>query len=316
MSGTPMHGTGGGGSVQVSVVDDKNAHLDRQAVVKIYEERSKFSAYQPTSKGSSAVTFDELGPGKYDFEISAVGYLTGRKDVELTSSSKPVRLDIVLHPDPDAVEFSATDSSLSPKAAKETDKGVSDLKAGNLKDAQKHLENALKEAPNSGHANFLVGYACFQQNNFDQAQTYLTKATTLDAHDIEALNLLGRLELAKKDYAGAQTTMGQAVAAVPENGTAHALLADADLNLKDYKNALAQADLALDKGKTHASNAQILRGQALANLGHDEEAIQALQLYLDSAPDTAAGPQVKQWIEFLQKRHANAPATAAQAPKQ
>jgi tetratricopeptide (TPR) repeat protein len=315
MSGAPMHGTGGNGSIQISVVDDKSARLDRVAVVKLNQEGTKFSAWQP-EKGSP-VTFDELGPGKYDFEISALGYLTARKDVELNNASKPVHLDVVLRPDPDAAEFTATDPSLPPKAAKETEKGVADLKGGNMKDAQKHLENAVKEAPTSAHANFLVAYACFQQNNFDQAQTYLTKATTLDPHEVEAFNLLGRIDLVKKDYPAAKTTLEQAVAVAPDNATAHGQLADVYLNEKDYKNALAQADLALDKGKSHASNAQIVRGQALANLGHVDEAIQALKLYLDSAPDTPSVPVVKQWLSILEQRQASAPAaTAAQPAKQ
>lgn len=312
MNGTPMHGSGGNGSIQISVVDDKSARLDRVAVVKLYEERTKFSTWQP-EKGSP-VTFDELGPGQYDFEISALGYLTVRKNVELNNASKPVHLDVVLRPDPDAPEFSGADPSLSPKAAKETEKGITDLKGGNMKDAQKHLENALKEAPNSARANFLVAYVCFQQNNFDQAQTYLTKATTLDPHEVEAFNLLGRIDLVKKDYAAAKTTMEQAVAAAPDNATAHGQLADVYLNEKDYKKALEQADLALDKGKSHASNAEIVRGQALANLGHVDDAIQALKLYLDSAPDTPSVPVVKQWLSILEQRQANPPASAAAQP--
>jgi predicted negative regulator of RcsB-dependent stress response len=317
MSGVSMHGTGGSGTVQVSVKDDKNARLEHRAVVSLYEERSKFSTWQPTSKGSD-VTFDQLGPGKYDFQISAVGYLAVRKDVEITVTSKPVHLDVVLRADPDAIEFSAADPSLPPKAAKETEKGVNEFESGNMKDAQKHLESALKEAPTSSHANFLVGYLYFQQNNVDQAQTYLTKATSLDPKNVQALDLLGRIYLSRKDFANAQSTAEQAVAAAPDNATAHGLLADAYLNQKDYKNALAQADLSLDKGKSHASNSQIVRGEALANLGHDQEAIAALKMYLDSAPDSAAGPTVKQWIDILEKRHtgaAPAPATA-QTPKQ
>jgi predicted Zn-dependent protease len=315
MSGVPMHGPGGSGSVQVSIKDDKMARFDHRAVVKLYEEHSKFSTWQPTSKGSD-VSFDQLGPGKYDFEISALGYLTARKEVELTAASMPVHLEVVLRADPDAVELGSADPSLSPKATKETDKGLNDFESGNLKDAQKHLESALKEAPTSSRANFLVGYVYYQQNNVDQAQTYLTKATSIDPKNVQALNLLGRIYLSKKDYATAKTTAEQAVAADPENATAHGLLADSYLNEKDYKNALAQADLALEKGKSHASNAEIVRGEALGDMGRDEEAIAALKSYLESAPDSAAGPMVKQWIDILEKRHASAPPATAQAPKQ
>jgi Flp pilus assembly protein TadD len=302
--GVPMHGSGGGVSIVLSVLDEAMAHIDEQAMVRLYDENIKHASWQPTAKNSET-TFDELGPGKYDLQVNAPGYLIGRKDVEISSVRQPQRMEVklILHPDPDAVELGTPDASMPDKAKKEAEHGISDLKFGKVKDAQKHLENACNQSPSSAYANFLLGYFYFQQNDFDYAQTYLTKATTLDAHDIQALNLLGRLRIAQRDYAGAKTTLEQAVSADSENATSHALLADAYLNLGDYKNAVAEADFALAKGKRSGSNAQIVRGQALANLGRDDEAIQTLNAYLQAAPDTAAGPQVQQLIAALQERH-------------
>ena len=315
-AGVSSRGTGGGATLKLSVVDDNNARLDRQAVVKLYDETVKRPTWQPTSKDSDTV-FDGLSVGKYDLEVSALGYLTARKDFEIVGKRQldPTKLTVVLHPDPDAIDLTGSDASMSPKASKEADKGLSDLKLGKLPDAQKHLESASNQAPNSAYPNLLLGFLYFEQNKTPEAQTYLTKATTADPHDVQALNLLGRLHLSQRDFAGAKTAAEQAIAASPDNATAHGILADAYLNQSDFKNALAEADVALAKGKSTASSAQIVKGQALANLGRDDEAIQTLKTYLQSAPDTAAGPQVQQFIAAIEQRRSPAP-TSAPAPKQ
>jgi len=316
-AGVSSHGSGGGMSVEVTVVDQSMKRLDHQAVVKMYDENMKHATWQPTDKSAGA-TFDELAVGKYDFEVSAMGYLTGRKDVQIDSlrDRKQLKVQIVLQPDPDAINVNGAVESLSDKARKEAEKGLVDINAGKFKDAQKHLENASKQAGDSAPASFLLGYVFFLQNDLAQAQTNLNKATTLDPHNIDALNLLGRVHLAQKDFAGAKTTLEQSVAASPQNGPGHSLLAAAYFNLGDYKNALGQADLAIAQSKTGPSNAQIVRGEALANLGHYEEALQTLKAYLQAAPDTAAGPGVRQLIATLEERLPNQPAGTTPQPKQ
>jgi len=296
------------------VVDEKMSRLGHTAMVKLYDENIKSVTWQPTTKNSEA-EFEDLALGKYNFEVSAIGYLTARKEVEVARLREPVHVQVVLISDPDAVALNAADPSMPAKASKEAERGVSDLESGKYKDAEKHLESAYKQAPSNAHANFLLGYVYFQQNDFDKAQTYLNQATTLDPHDIQAINLSGRLHLAKRDYAGAKTTMEQAVAANPENATAHGLLADAYLNLSDYKDALAQADLSIEKGKSGVSSAHVVRGWALANLGREDEAIQTLKAYLQSAPDSTSGPQVRQFIAAIEARHPNASSSTAQPSK-
>lgn len=309
----PTSGSGGGARVSLSVVDEKMARLDHTAMVKLYDENIKSVTWQPTTKKSEA-EFEDLALGKYDFEVSAIGYLTARKVVEVSRLREPVHVQVVLLPDPDAVALIAADPSMPAKASKEAERGVSDIESGKYKDAEKHLESAYKQAPSNAHANFLLGYVYFQQNDFDKAQTYLNQATTLDPHDIQAINLSGRLHLAKKDFAGAKTLMEQAVAANPDNATAHGLLADAYLNLSDYKNALAQADLSIEKGKNGVSSAHVVRGWALANLGRDDDAVQTLKAYLQNAPDSTAAPRVRELLAAIEARHPSASSTTAPPP--
>jgi Flp pilus assembly protein TadD len=301
VSDIPMNGTAGIEPLTLSVVDEKLAGLNRAATVKVTSENTKQVEWQ-TSKAPE-IRFEDLGPGKYEVEVSALGYLTARKEVQLVGVSRPIHVQVVLRADPDAVELNAADESLPPKASKEIEKGISDLTSGKAKDAEKHFENASKIAPDSARTNFLLGYALFQLNDFDGAQTSLAKATAIDPRDMQALNLLGRLRLARHDFAGAKTTLEAAIGIHPDNPTAHALLADARLNLADYKGALAETDLAIEEGASKATNVEIVRGEALADMGRDDEAIDALNEYLKLAPDSPTAPQVRQLIRTIEQRH-------------
>jgi predicted Zn-dependent protease len=308
LSNVPMNGTAGIEPLMLSVVDEKLVGLNQPATVKVVSENTKQVEWQ-TSKAPE-IRFEDLGPGKYEVEVSSLGYLTARKEVQLVGVSRPIHVQIVLRADPDAVHLNAADESLPPKASKEVEKGISDLTAAKAKDAEKHFESACKSAPDNARTNFLLGYALFQQNEFDRAQTSLAKAVAIDPKDIQALNLLGRLRLARHDFAGAKTTLQAAIGISADNPTAHALLADAYLNLADYKSALAETDFAIEKGASKATNVQIVRGEALADMGRDDEAIDALNEYLKLAPDSLAAPQVRQLVGTIEQRHPRAQTAA------
>lgn len=312
--GVSINGSSGGVAIVLTVLDESMNRLDRPAVVKLTDTNVNHTDWQRTGKGGQ-VTFDEQQVGKYNVEVSAIGYLTARKEIDVTQlrQRQQVKVDVVLHADPDAVKLDP-DSSVSGKAAKEAEKAVSDMTVGNFQDAQKHAQAAYKTAPDSAYTNFLMGYMAFQTNDFNNAQTYLSKAVSLDAHDLQALSMLARLQLARKDFAGAKATAEQAVAAAPDSGTAHGLLADAYLNQGDYKNALDQADQSIAKNKSAISNSQVVRGEALAHLGRDQEALQTLKTYMQNAPDSAAGPYVQALIAALEQRQPSTPAATTTAP--
>ncbi len=139
----------------VSVFREKiGAHLDRQALLKVVNLGTMAATWDTTEENAQG-TLTNLPYGRYDLEVSAVGYLSVRQEVQLAKSQISVPLDIVLHRDPAALNLDGDDRVTSPKARKETKQGVSALKSGHLKDAQKHLEAAYASAPTSGQLNFL-----------------------------------------------------------------------------------------------------------------------------------------------------------------
>ena len=303
-----------GSAFRVMVRTENKARLDRQALAKLHCDYPQRTVYQTTG-GDSETIFMGLPVGKYDLEISAVGYLSAQKQVEVTGLADNISVDVVLERDPGAVNIDATgtaDATMSAKASKETNRAVLALKSGSYKQAQKHLEAAYKLAPSSARVNFLLGYQAFGQKKFDEAQAYLTRSTNLDPHNSEAFALLGRLEHLRGEFDRASATLELAVAANPDDWQSHALLGDAYLRQKQYEKAQKHAQLALDEGKGHASSAALVLGQAEANLGHIPKAIETLKAFLQATPASPYAAEVQNYIAGLEQRASNS--TVAEAP--
>ncbi|MGA9510712.1 MAG: tetratricopeptide repeat protein [Candidatus Sulfotelmatobacter sp.] len=298
---TPSYDSRGGGSVLLLTVyaGNNKKRLDRQSVVKLTNQTTHTVSWQTTTEQSVA-SFGDMPFGHYDIEVSAVGYITGHKEIEVISSINTVNLDIVLQPDPTALKLDV-DQSMPGKARKETKHGVSALKSGNLKQAQKWLDTAYQLAPDNSDLNFLMGYLRYQQKDFDHAQTYLGTATSLNPRDVQSLTLLGRLGLQKEDYVGASSILEKAVAADSEYWMAHDLLASAYLKQKKYEQARQQAELAMAKGRGGAVSAQLVLGQALVDLGQKREGIEVLKSYLKESPKSLTAPKVTNLIAELEQ---------------
>ena len=300
------------GIVTFKVFAERNgAHLDRQALVKLVNLSNETATWQPTSDNSESV-FTNIPYGDYDAEVSAVGYLSSHQDLKIISIRSMLQFDIVLQRDPAAINLDLADAVISPKARKGTKRAVSALKSGNLKEAQKQLDEAYKSAPSSPELNFLLGYLYFQKKDFSQAGTYLSTATNLNPRNAQALTLLGRAGLERQDYPTARSALEQAVLTDAENWIPHNLLADTYLHQKDYGKARDEAQVAIAKGKNAAGPAQLVLGEALLNLGQKHEGVQALNAFLQESPQHPIAGQVRNLIAEINE-HGSNPANAEDA---
>jgi tetratricopeptide (TPR) repeat protein len=285
--------------VMISVFSENGkAHLDRQAVLKITNQSTHDVVWKTTDDQSEAGL--GLPFGKYEIEISAVGYLSERKEFLTATREDTVRLEVALQRDPEAADFNIAEAAMPSKARKEAKHGVSALKSGKLKDARKRLDAAYKLAPSSSDLNYLLGYLFYQQNNLGQARSYLEAASNLDPRHVQALTLLGRVDLIQEDYQGATAALEKAVRAHSGYWMAHNLLADAYLKQRKYEEARQQAELAIANGKAGASTANLVLGEALVNLGKKEEGIQALKAFVQDSPKNPVVPQVRDLIATLE----------------
>jgi tetratricopeptide (TPR) repeat protein len=295
----------------------RGVHLDRQALLKLVNLQTQAPTWQTTEMASqgpyseSAVqgVFTDIPYGNYDVEVSAVGYLSSHQEIRVVSTKVEQQIDIVLHRDPAAVNLDVSDTMLSAKARKQAKRAVSALKSGNLKEAQKQLEEAYKLAPSSPDLNFLLGYLYFQKKDFGRAGSYLDTATKMNPGNGQALTLLGRTGLERHDYPVARSALEQAVLADAENWLPHNLLADTYLHEKNYAKAADEAEIAVTKGKDAAGPAQLVLGEALVNLGRNQEGVQALNIFLQQSPQQPVAGQVRNLIAEIQEL-ASSPAPA------
>ena len=293
----------------ITVLGGPKSHLDRQSVIKLHDLKRGTTVWQTTSKDSEALFYD-LDFGDYDVEVSAVGYKTEHKQVHLTYAVQSPQVEIVLERDPNAVDLNANDDIIPPKQRKDAQRAVNALKSGNLKEAQKRLDKIYKLAPSSSQLNFLYGYLYLQQKDLPKSEAFLAHAAELDPRRAQTLTELGRVQLLRKEYDIAERTLEHAVADNSNYWMAHNLLADAYLKQKQYQKAQEQAQLAINEGKGAGSSAQLVLGQALANLGHDQEGIQALNAFLQANPNDPVKPQVQDLIAKISQRDATQSETA------
>src|SRR5271170_3766899 len=297
-----------GSSIIISVVDEAGMPLDKQAIVKLFDEATQSVTWGST-QGRNEAQFDNVKAGQYQIEVSAPGFKTTQQELTASSSHEAYRVLVALPLD---VSGAVTDIKpgqlLAPKARREVEKGMAALKQGDLAEAQKHLEESYKLAPGNADVNYLLGVLCVRRKDTAQAQVNLNRAISLDSRHVGALTELGQLLLQQKDFAGAAAVLEPAVSLDPKQWRGHWLLSDAYLKQQKFENARQQAALAIQESKGGAVEARLVLGEALAGLGRKQEAIQSLELFLHGEPHSPVAPGVRELIAKLQSDLAS-PAT-------
>jgi len=315
--------TPGTGVVVATVSSEKkSALLDRQALLQLLNRSTQTATWQTTNEivqGAfedhiSQGVFNNVEYGEYDIEVSAVGYLSERRQLQVVNSLSPIQLKFRLKRDPEAINLDVPDMVISAKARKEVKRGVSALKSNNLKEAEKQLGAAYGSDPSSSDVNFLLGYLHYQKREYERAADYLRAAANINPRNKQALTLLGRAGLQQKDYPAARWALEQAVIEDADNWQPHDLLADTYLHQGNFDRARDEARVAIEKGRGHGSPAHLVLGEALVSLGDDKAGVEALNRFLEESPLHPMAGQVRGLIAEIEE-HAAKPAAAASAER-
>jgi tetratricopeptide (TPR) repeat protein len=318
--------TPGTGIVVVLVSGEKkNVHIDRQALLQLISRSTQAATWQTTDDAKQGAfddlvsrgVFTDVAYGIYDIEVSAVGYLSERRELQVANSWSPVQLSFTLKRDPEAINLDVPDAGISAKARKQVKRGISALKSNNLKDAERQLGAAYTSDPWSSDVNFLLGYLYYEKSDYGRSADYLRAATNINPNNTQALTLLGRAGLQRQDYPAARSALEKAVLEDADNWQPHNLLADTYLHQGNYNRARDEAHLAIEKGKGHASPAELVLGEALVNLGQDKEGLEALNRFLIEVPLHPMAGQVRGLIAEIEEHaaHPTAASEDAGAPK-
>jgi Tfp pilus assembly protein PilF len=289
-----------GSSIIVAVVDEAGMPIDKQAIVKLFDDATQSVTWGST-QGRTEAQFDNVKAGDYEIEVSAPGFKTTREELNASSSHEAYRVLVALPLDIGGAETGTKPGQvLAPKARKEVDSGMAALKDGKLAEAQKHLEAAYKLAPGNADVNYLLGVLWVQERNLRRAQTYLNQAISLDSRHVGALTELGHVLLLQRDFGGAIAVLEPAVLLDAKQWRGHWFLADAYLEQQKFEKACQQASLAIQEGRGAAAEARLILAEGLAGLGRTTEAIQSLETFVQDDPKSEGVPRAKALIAKLQ----------------
>jgi tetratricopeptide (TPR) repeat protein len=285
-----------GTALMLTVHDESRMTFGAQAFVQV-TNRADQSVKSQFTQDKAMATFTDLPAGVYDITVSALGYLTVHTEFTSGGATTVQQMQVVLRKDPSAIDLGAVKTKEVPvKARRDMLKGLAALKSSKLDEAQKRLDAAYREDPSNPDVAFLLGYVYFEKKDSQQSAKYLNEAVKSAPHNGQALTLLGRVAIQREDFAAAQHPLEQAVQVDPQSWMAHYLLATVYLQQKNYDKAKDQAQLALERGDQSANAAQLVLGQAWANLKRYPEALAALGAFIQGAPSDPNVPEVRKLI--------------------
>lgn len=258
---------------------------------------------QTVSSENGTAHFNRLVSGKYFVIVTLNGFKQNKVEASVadygaTIVSVPMELD---DRDYDPIP-TGKGMVLAPKAKKELDSGTAALQAAKYDEAQEHFEAAYKLAPSNPDINDSLGQLYMAKGDFPKAQDYLQRALAMEPDNAAILVDLGQLRVQQHDFLAGSTTLEQAVTHAPNNPFSHWLLGVCYMGLGHYEKARTEALSSIKLSKGAAHNAQYLLGQALAGLGRNAEALQALQDFVHDAPESSSVPAAQKIITKLQAR--------------
>ena len=248
-----------------------------------------------------------LRPGdEYDIEVSVSGYKVAHQTVMVPDggSNGNITVNAIIYIKPtNETDHPVVPSGpiLAPRAEKEVQHALKDLRENKLPSAQNHLGKALGMAPANPFVNYLMGMCYLRLNKLPEAKASLEKSVSMDPKGSAALLALGMLRYRESDYPGAIQLLGQVVELDATAWKADWMLASSYLHEGNFERARDYSQKALKSGKEGAAPVELLLGEAQAGLGEREKAIAAFEAFLKAYPRDPSGAQVQEWIATLQK---------------
>ena len=110
-----FYNTAPGTGIVVATVsaEKKNGHLDRQALLQLINRSAQTAVWQTTNDIVQGAFQDEVSQGvftnvtygEYEIEVSAAGYVSERRQLQVVNSWSPVQLKFTLKRDPEAINL-------------------------------------------------------------------------------------------------------------------------------------------------------------------------------------------------------------------
>jgi tetratricopeptide (TPR) repeat protein len=262
-----------------------------------------------TTDGNGATTFDGVGTGHYQVQVSGPGietmssetfetggdsggpYITERVEVSLTSPAGGQAQGAVLAPIiPDA-------------AQKEFKLGSKEIDKKNYEEAKAHFQKAIASFPKYAEAFNSLALVEIQLKDGKGAVEAYRSATEINPTLQQANVYLGQFYYENMQYKEAEPYLVRSAADQPKSAQILTALANAQLQNGETELALANARKvpSLPNPKQFAIS-HLIVAQALTGKGHDDEVANEYEEYLKEAPESSLAPRVQDALAKLKTK--------------
>jgi tetratricopeptide (TPR) repeat protein len=243
--------------------------------------------------------FGPLPFGDYTLVVEATGYKSTQRDLNL---SVAMRYEVDANLQKEGVDSGNAASAkplLAPKAKEELDKALKALSSNKLPEAQKHLDEAVKLAPNHPDVLYAQGFLYINLKNWAQAQSVLEKASQMDPTNGRTFSALGMAFVDDGKYDSAIAPLEKSLQLNSGTWETHWALGKAYYHEQHYDQALTTAQLAWTESKGKAPQIELLVAQTLTAVGKYEDAAQALRDFLKHYSDRPEAATARRWLDGL-----------------
>ena len=273
-------------------------------------------------RGDQSVTYTDrdgrfqflhVSAGDYSIEVEAD---RSRDRFEISSERITVRTDtpnfltLTLKEKVDAqtvkrdktISVAMLDQKVPPAAKHEFENAAQLARAGKSEESIAALQRAIGIYPDYLMALNDLGAQLLEAGRLDEALTILKKATQIDPNSFNPQLNLGIALIRKQMFVDAQAALERALSAEPSSPVAHLYAGMAASGARDPARAEREFKTAHDLGGSSFAVALLYLARLDVKLGHKQEAVDALQIYLREEPSGPNTTVAKKMLADLQAK--------------
>jgi tetratricopeptide (TPR) repeat protein len=249
--------------------------------------------------------FTDLRKESYRLTVSAEGFQTLERDVDLRFTTSRVVVNLFLTPVGQSKSVQSapavlTDQLAPKKARDELVKGDRALSKEKYSDARTHLEKAIAEYPCYARAQTDLAIALIQLLALTQAESALRKSIKCDPGYHQARLVLGQLLNMQKRFEESEKVLTEAVRLAPGSWQLYYRLGVADFGLGEYARAAEEYEKVLSFNPTPPSDYYVKAADAyLAQEAYDK-AYAKMQDYLRIDPDGRFAGKIRRTVQQME----------------
>ncbi len=262
-----------------------------------------------TTDGNGGATFDGVGSGRYQVQVSGPDIETTKSEIFETGGANggpyiTEHLEVRLTQTADANAPGLAPAVMVPEAAqKEFNLGSKEMEKKHWEEAKDHFQKAIAAFPKYAEALNNLGLVEIQLKDGKGAVDAFRSATQIDPTLQQANLYLGQFYYENTQYKDAEPYLMRATADQPKSAQLLTALANVELQNGETDLALANARKvpSLPNPKQFAIS-HLIVAQALTGKAHDDEVAKEYEEYLKEAPDSPLAPRVKDALAKLKSQ--------------